>query len=79
MLSWGSKGKYDVITEIKKMQSTKPVCIFGEDEDHNNRSAFIQSKLQIEILPGKHHFDDDYKSISKIILNYLPASGKPNF
>ena len=73
MLSIGSSGKYDVTNEIKKIKSLNPVCIFGDEEDLETRKHFTAIGTRIKLLPGSHHYNDDYTSIAALILkDFLP-------
>ena len=71
MLSFRSVGKYNVLNELKNIKHMNPVCIFGEDEDKSIRTNFLNSGLKIEILEGKHHYSDDYKSVAGVVLKHL--------
>lgn len=68
MLNLGtSKGKYDVLSEIKKVALIKPVCIFGKDEDEELTQTFIKSGVRTIIIPGNHHFTKDFAGIANTI------------
>ncbi|RZL17014.1 MAG: virulence factor family protein [Pedobacter sp.] len=68
MLNLGtSKGKYDVLSEIKKVAVIKPVCIFGKDEDEELKQTFIKSGIKTMIIPGNHHFTKDFAGIANTI------------
>ena len=65
-------GKYKVLPELKKITQVKPVCAFGKGEDRNIRKNFLPSGLRIEILPGKHNYDDKFARVANIVLNDFP-------
>ncbi|MBC7566309.1 MAG: virulence factor [Pedobacter sp.] len=68
MLNLGlSKGKYNVIAELKKVVEIKPVCIFGKEEDEELRQSFVKSGITTVIIPGNHHFNKDYSGIAAMI------------
>jgi type IV secretory pathway VirJ component len=67
MLSLKSKEKYDVVNELKKIYSLKPVCIFGLEEDAAIRNRFSETGLRIETLPGNHHYNNDLSRAAAII------------
>lgn len=67
-------GKYKVLPELKKLSWIKPVCAFGKGEDKNIRKNFLTSGLRIEILPGKHHYDDKFSRVANVILNDFPTN-----
>lgn len=67
-------GKYKVLPELKKITQVKPVCAFGKGEDKNIRKNFLSSEFRIEILPGKHHYDDKFSRVANVILNDFPVN-----
>jgi type IV secretory pathway VirJ component len=71
MLSFNTKEKYDVLSELKKITFLKPVCIFGTDEDVDSRKHFQKIGVKVETLPGNHHYNDDYNAVAAIILKYF--------
>ncbi len=74
MLSLGTKDKYDVVNEIKKIKSLNPVCVFGNEEDLDIRKHFSATGVQVKLLPGSHHYNDDFNTVSAIIIkDFLPG------
>lgn len=72
MLSLGSgDGKYNVIAEYKKLKGIPAICFFGTEEDEKIRSAFSQNGIKVGLLPGNHHFNDDFSGISSTILKEI--------
>jgi len=69
MMHWNTKRKFDVVSELTKISSLNPVCIFGDDEEQNTRNEFSKSGIKIKMLPGDHHYNNDFKAIANIILN----------
>jgi len=67
MLYLNRKEKYDVSSELKKILSLNPVCIFGNEEDIELRKHFSISGVRIETLPGSHHYDNDYNALATVI------------
>ena len=63
-----SRGKYDVINEIKKSDLKKIVAVFGHDESKDNQQTFQQTGMKVEILPGNHHFDSGYEALADLII-----------
>lgn len=55
-----NKEKYDVLAEEKKIAAFNPVCFFGEKENHSTTNAFKNEGIKIIMLPGNHHYDDNY-------------------
>jgi type IV secretory pathway VirJ component len=68
MLHFKTSEKYNVIEEIKKIKALNPVCIFGEEENSTLRNHFSETGTKIVILPGNHHYNNDYKAIITSIL-----------
>jgi type IV secretory pathway VirJ component len=63
------KEKYDVPTELKKLVIKHVTCIFGNEEDRGPQNLFKESGAQIKLLPGTHHYNNNYEAISGEILN----------
>ncbi|MHA4895242.1 AcvB/VirJ family lysyl-phosphatidylglycerol hydrolase [Pedobacter sp. PWIIR3] len=63
----GSKGKYDVVSEMKKIKKIKPVCVFGKDEDDDERDKFLKYGIKVINIPGNHHYNKDYQGIAALI------------
>jgi len=68
-----AKDKYNVVTEVKKIKPSQIVCFFGSTEDHSVRDRFKLSNTEQIILPGNHHFDDNYTLVADKIAVNLPA------
>ncbi|MBC7654300.1 MAG: virulence factor, partial [Oligoflexus sp.] len=62
------KEKYNVLNEFKKIKSVKPVCFFGEDENLALKEKFVKTGIKVYNLPGGHHYDSDFISLSNQIL-----------
>jgi type IV secretory pathway VirJ component len=70
MLSMGSgNDKYNVVAELKKSVSKLVLCIFGKEEDSSGHNLFKAAGADIKLLPGNHHYENDYNAISKEIIN----------
>lgn len=74
MLSLGSGATetYNVLTEMKKIRNVPVISLFGRGEGEDISSKFIRYGLKVEIIPGDHHFDGDFKGISAIFLKNIP-------
>lgn len=57
------KEKYDVLAEEKKIKAYNPICFFGDKEDDDVTNAFKQAGFKTIILPGNHHYSDNYTLI----------------
>ena len=72
MLNLGlSKGKYDVIKEIKSSDYKNFIAFFGSDESKSKQEAFQQAGIKVEILPGSHHFGSEYEKLADLIVNQM--------
>ncbi|MEI7830235.1 MAG: AcvB/VirJ family lysyl-phosphatidylglycerol hydrolase [Prolixibacteraceae bacterium] len=68
MLNLGtSKGKYDVIGELRKVDSRKVSIYFGSDESADIRQAFQVTGLKVQVVPGNHHFDSSYEVLADLL------------
>lgn len=71
MLSLKTDDQYDVADELQKIKSLNPVCIFGDQEDNELRNHFSETGSKIEILPGSHHYSNDFNAMSSVIFKDL--------
>jgi len=67
MLNLGHKEKYNVISELKKITTLRPVCVFGNDEGVELRNLFSIKGVRVETLPGSHHYNNDFNALATII------------
>jgi type IV secretory pathway VirJ component len=68
MLNFNSKEKYDVLNELKKIASLKPICIFGKGENTTLLKHFSIPEIKVETLPGNHHFNRDFNALALIVV-----------
>lgn len=59
--------QFDVLQEVKN-SVLKPVCLFGSEEDRSRTERFKNAGAKIFILPGTHHFDNNFDLIVERIL-----------
>ncbi|MDP4291519.1 MAG: AcvB/VirJ family lysyl-phosphatidylglycerol hydrolase, partial [Bacteroidota bacterium] len=72
MLDLGTDNRYDVLNEIRKVNFTRKLCIFGSEEDDDNIQKLFKSYgAEITVLNGGHHYDDNYPLIVSSILKHL--------
>ena len=72
MLDLGSEDTYDVLKEIKKVDYTRKICIFGADEDDEDmQKSFKNNGAEVTVLTGGHHYNDNYPLIVSSILKHL--------
>ncbi|MBK0382541.1 virulence factor [Pedobacter sp. SD-b] len=58
---------YDVLAEFKKINAIKSVICFGESEDEAVRRKFEADHQRIILIPGDHHFDNNFPLLAKSI------------
>jgi type IV secretory pathway VirJ component len=72
MLDLGNEDTYDVLNEIKKVNYTKKLCIFGAGEDDEEmQKSFKNAGAEVTVLGGGHHYNEDYPLIVSSILKHL--------
>jgi type IV secretory pathway VirJ component len=72
MLDLGvSSDSYNVLEEMKNVKPRRPICIFGNEEDEDSRNHFSAMGSKIILLPGNHHYRDDFIGITDAIFNNL--------
>lgn len=73
MLNFGGTRSYNVITEYKKLSKIRTVCIFGNAEDQETITRFRKAGLKVGIIPGNHHFNDDFTGLVKAMFLEIDA------
>jgi type IV secretory pathway VirJ component len=68
MLHLNTKRKYNVVSGLMEIKFLTPICIFGDKEEPETRNEFSKTGARIRILPGDHHYNDDFKAIADVIL-----------
>ena len=72
MLNLGiSKRKYNVVEGVKKTSFTTTTCIFGKNEETVNINAFRGTGSDIVILPGDHHYNNNYQLLDETLLRII--------
>jgi type IV secretory pathway VirJ component len=59
-----------IAPELAKLAGTPLLCIFGRDDD-DSLCADHPTGLETRQLPGDHHFNGDYQSAARLILEQL--------
>jgi type IV secretory pathway VirJ component len=73
MLSMGiSNNKYNVSNEVKLNKQFKTFCFFGSEEDQSENYKFKQAGAKIIVLPGPHHYNNNYPVIADSITKFIP-------
>lgn len=69
LLNLGSEDdQYHVIAEFKKIKGVPAICCFGTEESEKTRNAFRENGIRVSLLPGNHHFNDNFSAITNMIL-----------
>jgi type IV secretory pathway VirJ component len=72
MLNFGSSSDtYDVVKEINKKAISKILCVFGEEENAASINAFKVSAATVRMLPGDHHYNNNFKGAADLILKFI--------
>jgi len=58
--------------ELEKLSGFKRLCIYGADEADATCPKLADLGVIVEKMPGDHHFDEDYPSVARRILDQLP-------
>jgi len=73
MLSLGNTEEtYNVQAEMKKIKNVPVISFFGSQEDGGIAAKFIKAGLKTEIIPGDHHFGDNFQGLSMDLLKSIP-------
>jgi len=72
-----SENNYDVLSEIKKIKSQKPVCIFGQEEEQETTNKFVKTGVKVLVVPGSHHYNNDFKGIAELIVKHTMEKVEP--
>ncbi|QNK64211.1 virulence factor [Pedobacter sp. PAMC26386] len=73
MLSFGSSTEtYNMQAEMKKIKNIPVISFFGNEEGGGIAEKFIKAGLKTEIIPGDHHFGDNFQGLSLDILKSIP-------
>jgi type IV secretory pathway VirJ component len=69
LLNLTTNQKYDVLGQMGKIKSFNPICIFGDTEDPEEQTHFSKAGINVKIIPGDHHYDNNYRVVAGIIYN----------
>jgi type IV secretory pathway VirJ component len=70
----GDRGAYDVIAEINKVTTVRPMCLFGQDEESAARNKLRDDGIKVITVPGGHHDDNNLAVLAKCLLNDIEAN-----
>jgi type IV secretory pathway VirJ component len=65
----GDQGDYDVVAEMNKVKTVRPICLFGRDEDSAARNKLRARGIKVVTVPGGHHYDNNFKILAKTVLD----------
>jgi type IV secretory pathway VirJ component len=60
-----------IAPEVAKMPGAQTLCIYGEDDDDALCPDLPKGGAQLVKLPGDHHFQGDYATLAKQILQHI--------
>jgi len=71
LLHFSANHPYDVSAEFKKIREIPAVCLFGAAEDQYIINQFRMAGIKVEIIPGNHHFNNDFPKIVSAMLKEI--------
>jgi type IV secretory pathway VirJ component len=72
MLSFGNAAEtYNVLAEMKKLRNLPVTCFFGKGEGTEIPVQFTKAGLKVDVIPGDHHFGNDYNGIASAFLKQI--------
>ena len=72
--NWISSGGGEglpIAPEMRRLAADRTLCIYGEDDDEALCPKLPAGSAQVVKLPGDHHFEGDYATLAKVILQHL--------
>jgi len=72
LLNLSTVQKYNVLEQMKKIESWNPVCVFGDGENPDLQDHFSKEGIHVEVLHGAHHYDNNFQAVTDIILKDFP-------
>ncbi|MBD9534836.1 virulence factor family protein [Stenotrophomonas sp. STM01] len=72
--NWIGSGDDDglpIAPELRRLPAARTLCVYGEDDDDALCPKLPAGTAQVVKLPGDHHFEGDYATLAKVILQRL--------
>ncbi|HSC76444.1 MAG TPA: AcvB/VirJ family lysyl-phosphatidylglycerol hydrolase [Pseudomonadales bacterium] len=64
-----------LLPEMEKISRIPLLCVYGDDDDETLCQQLTESSgRHIVRLPGDHHFDGDYNTVTQLLLSQFPVS-----
>lgn len=60
---------YPTRPEVDRLAPLKVLCVYGKNEKDSLCPQLIGGSVTVRRLPGGHHFDGDYRKLTRIILD----------
>ncbi|MGH8060595.1 MAG: virulence factor family protein [Pseudoxanthomonas sp.] len=69
LANWiGKDDGLPIMPEVEKLQEADTLCVYGDDDDDSICPKIPPGHVQVEALPGGHHFDGAYDKLAEVIL-----------
>ncbi|WP_115047595.1 virulence factor family protein [Xanthomonas arboricola] len=66
-----------IAPEVQRLSAGTTLCIYGQDDEDTLCPSLPAQAARRVALPGDHHFNGDYATLSKVIMEQLHAPSKP--
>ncbi|SON53566.1 Type IV secretory pathway, VirJ component [Hartmannibacter diazotrophicus] len=72
-------GDRDVVEAVRALPAEKVACLYGADDADDSACPMLAGDNAITIVKteGGHHFDGDYESLARRLLQWATAGGPP--
>jgi len=69
-------GDQPTLPDVERLRGMRMLCVYGAEETSSGCRAAAPGLMQTIALPGKHHFDSNYRELGELIWHALkPISG----
>ncbi|TDV64305.1 virulence factor family protein [Pseudomonas sp. LP_7_YM] len=69
-------GKYLTAPEMAQLPADKVFCVYGTDEAHKSGCTDTRVVGKALGIPGNHHFNDDYDTVSTHLIDFIRRSSE---
>ena len=71
MLSGHKQWKYNVVQEMQSLHFRPALCVFGETEHEYPVNTLQPAGINMVVLPGGHHYEDNKADIAALVMQHL--------